>query len=136
MVTSKPLSYPNVSSTVMLKFLKECDFEDKESPYIEPIYLIVHSNLLTNLNLMKQEFTWLFENQKKIKNKDFDKYWQNYAERIRELLFIAKQSMNPEQYPKFKALVKMTLGTGYITNLEKLLGKNPKIFLDFDEANL
>ena len=112
--------------------------EDKEYPSIEPAYLIIHSNLLLNLNLLKRELDWFFEseNKKFIKTKDFDRYWQNFAERIRELLFIAKQSMTAESYAKFKALVKQTLGTGYTTRLNKLLKKTPKKFLDFDEANL
>lgn len=112
--------------------------EDKERPYTEPIYLIVHSNLLTSLNLMKQELNWFMEheNKKIIHTKDYDKYWQNFAERIRELLLIAKQSMTVEQYVKFKALVKMTFGTGYTTRLRKLLKQSPRRFLDFDEATL
>ena len=65
-----------------------------------------------------------------------DLEWQNFAERIRELLFIAKQSMTAEQYVRFKALVKMTVGTGYTTRLRRLLGQTPKNFLNFDESSL
>ena len=107
---------------------------EPEYPSISPEYLIIHSNLLTNLNLMKQEINWFFEreNKKIIPTKEFDNYWQNFAERIRELLFISKQSMSLEEYQRFKALVKMTFGTGYTTKLRKLLGKTPKTFLNFD----
>lgn len=112
--------------------------EDKEYPSIEPIYLVIHSNLLTSLNLLKQEQNWFMTeiNKKVIKGDEHDKQWQSFAERIREILFIAKQSMTAEQYVRFKALVKLTLGTGYISRLDKLLKKSPKKFLDFDEATL
>ena len=112
--------------------------EDKEYPTIEPIYLVIHSNLLTCLNLLKREQNWFMEegNKKIIKANFHDQYWQNFAERIRELLFIAKQSMTPEQYVRFKALVRMTLGTGYTTRLRKFLKQSPKEFLNFDEASL
>lgn len=63
-------------------------------------------------------------------------YWQNFAERIRELLFVAKQSMTAEQFARFRALVKMTFGTGYTTKLRQLLRQTPKEFLNFDEATL
>lgn len=112
--------------------------EDKEYPSIPASYLIIHSNLFTNLNLMKQELNWFLEQDRKrfIRSKDFDRDWQNFAERIRELLFIAKQSMTAEQFTRFRALVKMTFGTGYTTKLRRLLKQTPKEFLNFDEATL
>ena len=108
--------------------------DDKDYPTLPLEALNVHANLLLTLTMMKQELNWLyFGVGRKFDDKKFDRYWQGIAERTRELLYIAKQSMGSEDYIRFKELTKMTIGAGYSRRriATGQVIKN-RAFIDFD----
>ncbi len=86
---------------------------DKEFPIDDYGYLSIRSNLLTNLNMLRNELEVVWKESKSWPDKKLDTYLQSIYLRKRELLEIAHGIMSPTDYPIYEDMINSVLPLKY-----------------------